>query len=74
MKEHLRDIRLRNNAGMDFPTCKAGAKMLDLDAGRWPTTGEISETTCLHCVKAATRDYEWAYAITGPAREQELRA
>ena len=53
MKTHMRDIRLRNNAGMDFPLCKAGAELLDLDAGRWPLTGKYSEVTCAHCRRHA---------------------
>lgn len=46
---HLRDTRLRNNAGMDFPTCQAGAKLLDTDKGRWETTPFIWETQCKNC-------------------------
>jgi hypothetical protein len=62
MKTHLRDIRLRNNAGMDFPVCQAGARLLDTDKGRWPTTGEWSAVTCLKCLKQAPKAYPWAYA------------
>lgn len=51
MKIHLIDLRLRTNAGIDFPTCKATAKMLDLDAARLPLTDEIRAVTCKHCLK-----------------------
>ena len=46
---HLRDTRLHNNAGMDFPTCQAGAKLLDTDKGHWRTTPFIWETQCKNC-------------------------
>ena len=49
MKMHYQDTRLKVNAGMNFPTCKADAKLLDLDAGRFPTTGNIHEVTCKQC-------------------------
>jgi hypothetical protein len=38
-KIHYRNIRLRNNAGMDFPECYAHAELLDCDKGRLITTG-----------------------------------
>jgi hypothetical protein len=50
-KIHFVDIRLRNNAGMDFPTCKADASLLDLNACHYPMTGNIHETTCKSCLK-----------------------
>jgi hypothetical protein len=34
---------------MDFPTCQAGAKLLDTDKGRWATTPFIWETQCKNC-------------------------
>lgn len=53
MKVHLRDLRLRNNAGMDFPACYANPKsgMLDTDKGRLITTGDKSKVTCERCKK-----------------------
>lgn len=50
MKIHLRDIRLRNNAGMDFPHCQANARLLDTDKGRWKIAGYAQEVTCKHCI------------------------
>jgi hypothetical protein len=49
---HFRNIRLRNNAGMDFPECYARAKLLDTDKGRLPTTGDQSKVTCERCRKS----------------------
>lgn len=49
---HFRSIRLRNNAGMDFPACYANATLLDLDKGRLATTGNKEEVTCKKCQKA----------------------
>lgn len=49
--KHFRDIRLRNNAGMDFPHCRANADLLDLDASRWRTTGDRHNVTCLACLR-----------------------
>jgi len=57
---HLRDIRLRNNAGMDFPLCAADEELLDLDKGRWPTTGSMDEVTCPDCRRKAPIRYSWA--------------
>jgi hypothetical protein len=51
-KVHLKDQRLRVNAGMDFPVCKANAKMLDLTACWLPMTNEIELITCKACLKA----------------------
>lgn len=50
-KKHLRDQRLFVNAGMNFPTCRANEKMLDLEAAWLPTTNEPLEVTCKHCLK-----------------------
>ena len=60
-KSHLRDIRLRGNAGMDFPLCYAGAERLDLDKGRLATVGTLAETDCKRCRKMAPKAYPWAY-------------
>ena len=51
MKVHLRSIRLRNNAGMDFPECHSNAKLLDLNKARLATTGELEKVTCKRCIK-----------------------
>ena len=50
-KTHFRDTRLFNNAGMPFPTCYAGARLLDLDKGRLPTTNNQTNVTCQHCLR-----------------------
>jgi hypothetical protein len=54
-KVHFRHTTLRVNAGMDFPACKAGERLLDLDAGRWPTTGDQDKVTCKHCLRYLKR-------------------
>jgi hypothetical protein len=46
---HLADLRLRVNAGMDFPTCQARAKLLDLEKGRWNMVQEKDKVTCKKC-------------------------
>lgn len=60
MKMHLRDIRLRNNAGLAFPLCYASAALLDTDKGYLPTTGEFNEVTCKRCIAMAPKRYPWA--------------
>lgn len=67
MKLHLIDIRLRNNAGMNFPVCKASERLLDLDASRWPlaSSTDYRETSdksvfCKHCVRTWAKRYAWA--------------
>ena len=50
-KIHIRDLRLRNNAGMDFPECQGQAKLLDCDKSRWRTTGSLGEVTCKNCLR-----------------------
>ena len=60
MRTHFRDIRLRNNAGMDMPLCYAQRKgPLDMDASRFPTTGKQDEVTCLHCRRLIPIVYPW---------------
>lgn len=51
---HFRSIRLRNNAGIDFPACYASAELLDLDKTRLPTTGEQDKVTCKRCQRIAS--------------------
>lgn len=60
MKMHMEDIRLANNAGMEFPVCQVNAKLLDLDKGHWNTTGDQSKVDCKHCKKAFAKRYAWA--------------
>ena len=62
-KVHLRDIRLHNNGGMDFPLCCANPAqgLLNLDKGRLPTAGKIEEVTCKNCLQRAPLYYPWAY-------------
>ena len=57
---HLRDIRLRNNAGMDFPTCESSRKLLRTES-TFTTTGDPREVTCDRCLRAAKVRYAWAY-------------
>ncbi len=57
---HMRDIRLSNNAGIDFPVCHANAEMLDLDKSRLPTTGKMQEVTCERCKRMYFKRYPWA--------------
>lgn len=49
-KVHLANIRLRVNAGVTLPECKADAKLLDMNATRLATTGTIAEVTCVACL------------------------
>lgn len=51
MKVHLIDNRLKMNAGMRFPACKANEKLLDLNAVRLPMTDIVEEVTCSNCLK-----------------------
>jgi hypothetical protein len=59
-KIHMRDIRLRNNAGMDFPVCYASAKLLDLDKSALPTASRDEDVTCERCKHAFKKRYPWA--------------
>lgn len=60
-KTHLRDIRLKNNAGIDFPLCRAQARLLDFDNTELPTSGDMAEVTCNNCKRLAPKYYPWAY-------------
>ncbi len=51
---HKRDLRLRNNAGMDFPLCQAGAAILDSTKGHW-CTDPARVVTCKHCLRIMAR-------------------
>ena len=55
LKVHKMDLRLRVNAGMDFPTCCANAKLLDLDKARWNMTNDKNEVTCKKCLQKIER-------------------
>jgi len=55
---HARSIRLRNNAGMDFPVCHAGARLLDLDKSHLFTTGDKSLVSCKKCL-ALVKSNPW---------------
>jgi len=57
-KVHKRSIRLRNNAGMDFPVCYAHAELLDLDKSRLATTGDNAKVTCKRCRSAIKNHWE----------------
>lgn len=50
-KIHYIDVRLRNNAAMDYPTCKVNSKMLELDAQCLPLSGDIHAVTCKQCLR-----------------------
>lgn len=50
MKLHYKDVRLANNAGMDFPTCYANARLLDCDKSRLPMTSNAKLVTCKRCI------------------------
>ncbi len=52
---HIRDLRLFNNAGMEIPTCKAGARLLDTGR-RYQFAGKV-EATCARCKAQYERRY-----------------
>lgn len=47
MKTHMRSIRLRNNAGMDYPLCKEHGL---IDGKYYITTGDKNLVTCKNCI------------------------
>jgi len=63
MKTHLRDTRLRNNCGMDWPVCRRHR----IDEQRCKTVGDIKDVTCKHCLRIAPKIYPWAYQKGGEA-------
>lgn len=65
MKMHFRDIRMSNNAGINFPNCCTNSELLDMDKARLPTTGNFKEVTCKRCLKQAPKDYPWASFAQG---------
>lgn len=56
MKTHYRNIRLYVNAGMRFPECYASAELLDVEKGRLPTTADVKEVTCQHCLRLLEKE------------------
>ena len=56
---HLRDIRLSNNAGFDFPVCEAGRALLRTNI-RFKTSAQWAAVTCARCKAQAPRRYPWA--------------
>jgi hypothetical protein len=54
-RTHLRSTRMYVNAGMSFPSCCAGARLLDTDKASWPTIGDISRVTCVRCQRVNAR-------------------
>jgi len=63
MRKHLRDIRLRNNCGMDWPVCRRS----QIDEKHYKIIGDIKEVTCQHCLRLAPIIYPWAYQAGGKA-------
>ena len=49
-KVHFANIRLRVNAGITLPECKADAPLLDIDASRLAMSGTVKEVTCISCL------------------------
>lgn len=64
-KTHIADIRLANNAGMNFPVCRAGDRLLNLDCGHWQMV-KAEEVTCRRCQAAYARRYPWAMSTNRP--------
>lgn len=62
MKVHKADLRLRNNAGLNIPVCKANAQLLDTQHNL-EVTNENEKVTCKHCKRAWNKNYPWANPI-----------
>ena len=58
-KLHMRDIRYSNNAGMDYPVCRATDKLTDVEL-RWDFAESRDNATCERCIRAFPRLYPWA--------------
>lgn len=55
MKIHKKDLRLRVNAGVDFPMCYANTNaLLDFDKCKLQMTSNILEVTCKRCLRLCT--------------------
>ena len=61
---HFPNIRLRINAGVTLPECKAGARLLDMDASRLAMSGTRAEVTCKRCIAALERICEYYDGVT----------
>lgn len=59
-KVHMVDIRLYNNAGIEFPVCYCNDGPLDLEKTGLPKTSNESEVTCKRCPGAFRKRYPWA--------------
>jgi len=70
-KVHYGDIRLHNNAGINFPVCYAGAELLDMDKTIL-RTGGYEVVTCKHCLRIAPKRYPWARLVERAVRAREL--
>lgn len=55
MKTHFMNQRLFVNAGIRFPECYTGARLLDMDKTRLPVSGDRTRVTCKRCVQALKR-------------------
>jgi len=68
MKIHLRDIRMYNNAGMNFPVCRTQDRLLDLEASRYTMANredyrnaDDKSVFCKHCLRMWNERYgDWA--------------
>ena len=58
MKVHKISLRLRNNAGMNFPVCYTGRAILDTDKSRLPLTQKIENVSCKKCIAKYNKN-EW---------------
>jgi len=52
---HKRSIRMRNNAGIDFPVCQI-KDVLDLSKTSLATTGDKEKVTCKKCKSIINKD------------------
>ena len=55
-KVHFESIRFKNNAGMEYPECRANGALVDTEL-RWETSGNAQAVTCKHCKKAITKSW-----------------
>lgn len=66
---HMSDLRLRNNAGIDYPCCKADR---DLENKRFQTTTDKGEVTCEACKREYRRKYGWAGGFPAITLSEEV--
>lgn len=57
MKIHLKDLRLRINGGIDFPTCRSNEKLLDFSY--YLMTTDKGEVTCKRCLRKVKKRVEY---------------